>query len=161
MLRFLSRQFSIKFNAEFAVKPSDKPIVMKVLSRTILVAEDDEDSRAVLRTFLEMEGYRVLEAKNGEEAVEVARRAHPDLIIIDLNMPILSGIAASEQIRQSQELSQIPILTNSASGRYGMELFLNIGKLGGGYLEYIPKPFNLDYLGELIKTIMLKHRKAT
>ena len=134
---------------------------MKDLNSTILIAEDNEDSRAVLRTFLELEGYRVLEARDGEEAVEVARRAQPDLIIIDLNMPKLGGIAASEQIRQSDELSEVPILTNSASGKYGMELFLNVGKLGGGYLEYIPKPFNFEYLSELIETILLKTKKAT
>lgn len=128
--------------------------------KVILVAEDDEDSRVVLRTFLEMEGFRVLEARNGEEAVQIARHSKPDLIIIDLNMPVLGGIAASEQIRQSSELSEIPILTNSSSGKYGMELFLNVGKLGSGYLEYIPKPFNFEYLAELIHTILLKTKKA-
>jgi CheY-like chemotaxis protein len=133
---------------------------MKNSNSTILIAEDNEDSRAMLRTFLELKGYRVLEARDGEEAVEIARFAQPDLIIIDLNMPKLGGIAASEQIRQFDKLSQVPILTNSASGKYGMELFLNVGKLGGGYLEYIPKPFNFEYLSELIETILLKTKKA-
>jgi CheY-like chemotaxis protein len=127
---------------------------------TILVAEDNEDSLVMIRTFLELRGYRVVEARNGEEAVEVARSAQPDLIMIDLNMPKLGGIAASERIRQFEPLSEVPILTNSSSGKFGIELFLNVGKLGGGYLEYIPKPFNLDYLAELIETVLLKTKKA-
>ena len=140
---------------------NNESVGMKDSGSTILFAEDNEDSRAVLRTFLELEGYRVLEARDGEEAVEVARRAQPDLSIIDLNMPKLGGIAASEQIRQFDRLSEVPILTNSSSGKHGMELFLNVGKLGDGYLEYIPKPFNFDYLSELIETILLKTKKAT
>lgn len=128
-------------------------------NNTILVAEDEEESLIMLRTFLELEGYRVLVARNGEEAVEVACSAQPDLIMIDLNMPKLGGIAASERIRRFKSLREVPILTNSSSGRYGMELFLNVEKLGGGYLEYIPKPFNLTYLAELIETILNDNKK--
>ena len=127
---------------------------------TILVAEDDEDSRIMLRTFLELQGYEVIEAGDGEEAVKAACSAEPDLIIMDLNMPKLGGIAATEKIRQCNKLSQVPILTNSSSGKFGMEFFLNVEKLGDGYLEYIPKPFNLDYLAELIETILLRNQKA-
>ena len=127
---------------------------------TILIAEDEEDSRVMLRTFLELEGYQVVEAHNGEEAVKIACSAQPDLIIMDLNMPKLGGVAATQQIRQCNKLSHVPILTNSSSGKFGMELFLNVEKLGGGYLEYIPKPFNLEYLAELIETILLKTQKA-
>ncbi len=144
----------------FSRYSNEKSVGMKDLNSTILIAEDNEDSRAVLRTFLELEGYRVLEACDGEEAVEVARRAQPDLIIIDLNMPKLGGFAAAEQIRQCENLREVPILTNSASGKFGMELFFNIENLGDGYLEYIPKPFNLEYLEELIETILLKTKKA-
>ena len=132
----------------------------KLRKGTILVVDDDEDSRVMLRTFLELEGYRIVEAGDGEEAVKIACSVQPDLIIMDLNMPKLGGIAASEQIRQFHTLSDVPILTNSSSGKYGMELFLNVSKLGGGYLEYIPKPFNFEYLSELIETILLKTKKA-
>ncbi len=127
---------------------------------TILIAEDNEDSLAMLRTFLELQGYRVVEARDGKEAVEVACSTQPDLIIIDLNMPNLDGIAAAQQIRQFKELSEVPILSNSSSGKFGMEFFLNIEKLGGGYSEYIPKPFNLKHLAELIETILPKTKKA-
>jgi CheY-like chemotaxis protein len=127
---------------------------------TILVVDDDEDSRVMLRTFLELEGYRIVEAGDGEEAVKIACSVQPDLIIMDLNMPKLGGIAATKKIRQCNKLSQVPILTNSSSGKFGMEFFLNVEKLGGGYLEYIPKPFNLEHLAELIETILLRTQKA-
>ena len=133
---------------------------MENLSSTILIAEDNEDSRDMLKTFLELQGYRVVEARDGEEAVKVACSAHPDLIIMDLNMPNLGGIAASEKIRRCEKMGEVPILTNSSSGKFGMDFFLNVGKLGGGYVEYIPKPFNLDYLAELIETVLLKTRKT-
>ncbi len=78
----------------------------------------------------------------------------------DLNMPKLNGLGASEKIRQIEKLSDVPILTNSASGKHGIEFYLNIEKLGGGYLEYLPKPFNLESLAQLIETILLKTKKA-
>jgi two-component system phosphate regulon response regulator PhoB len=134
--------------------------VMNISDITILVAEDNEESRIMLRTFLELQGYRVVEARDGEEAVKVACSAQPDLIIMDLNMPKLNGIEASEQIRQHKELNKVPIFTNSSSGKFGMDLFLNTDKLGDGYLEYIPKPFNFDYLVEQIKTVLLKTKNA-
>jgi CheY-like chemotaxis protein len=83
----------------------------------------------------------------------------PDLIIMDLNMPKLNGFDAAEQIRQCETLKEIPIFANSSSGKHGMDLFLNAGKLGAGYFEYIPKPFDLEYLAELIRTVLLKTKK--
>lgn len=137
------------------------PLFMNVsLNSTILVAEDNEDSRLMLRTFLELQGYRVVEAADGEEAVKLACSTQPDLIIMDLNMPKLGDIAATEKIRQCKKLNKVPILANSSSGKFGMELFLNIEKLSGGYLEYIPKPFNFEYLVELIETVLPNTKKT-
>lgn len=127
---------------------------------TILVAEDNDDSRAMLRTFLELQGFRVVEASNGEDAVKLACNSNPDLILMDLNMPNLDGLSASVQIRQVGKLMDVPIITNSASGKSGMEFFLNLGKLGDGYLEYIPKPFDLEGLAKQIKTILRKTKKT-
>ncbi len=80
--------------------------------QTILVAEDNEDSRAMLRVFLEGQGYKTVEAKNGREAVEVAGFTLPDLILMDLNIPKLDGIAAAKQIREQSELCCVPIIAN-------------------------------------------------
>lgn len=128
-------------------------------SYTILVVEDHDDSREMLRLFLELKGYNVVEACDGEEAVDVACLVKPDLILMDLNMPKLGGLEASQKIRQCETLSNVPIFANSSSGIHGIKLFLDIAKLGTGYTEYIPKPFNIDYLGELIKTALAKSKK--
>jgi CheY-like chemotaxis protein len=127
---------------------------------TILIAEDDEASRLMLRFFLESLDYTVVEAKNGEEAVRVAQFEKPDLILMDLNMPLLDGITAAVTIRQLSELSDVPIIANSAEGSYGIDLFLNIKQMGEGYISYITKPINLDDLVQLIETVLLKVPKA-
>jgi len=92
--------------------------------KTILVAEDNKDSRAMLRFFLEDLGYKVVEAENGKKAVVAAIFFLPDLILMDLNMPELDGISATKQIRQHDKLCYVPLIANSAEGNRGIELFL-------------------------------------
>lgn len=126
----------------------------------ILVAEDNDDSRLLLRAFLESLDYRVIEAGNGEEAVELTQRKRPDLILMDLNMPVLDGISAAMVIRRLVHLSDIPILAISADGGRGIDLFLNIREMGNGFIGYVTKPINLDDLAEQIMTVLLRVRKA-
>jgi CheY-like chemotaxis protein len=117
----------------------------------ILIAEDNEDSRLMLRTFVESLGHRVTEAKNGRDAVEAVRLLRPDLILMDLNMPVLDGAAAVRYLRAQPDLRDIPILANSADGLRGIDLFSNFSSLGRAYLEYTAKPFNLQSLAEQIE----------
>lgn len=125
----------------------------------ILIAEDNEDSRLMLRTFLESLEYNVVEAENGEEAIRLTRQEQPDLILMDLNMPELDGITAATVIRNFTELGDVPILATSGDGGRGIELFLNIKMLGEGYISYITKPINLEDLAEQIKTALLGVQK--
>lgn len=127
---------------------------------SILLAEDDDASREMLCFFLKSFGCEVIEARNGMEAVYLARERHPDLILMDLNMPRLDGITASVTIRQLAHLSNVPILAASGDGGRGINLFLNIEKLGKGYVEYIAKPIDLDYLIERIKNALQIVQKA-
>jgi CheY-like chemotaxis protein len=113
-------------------------------ARTILIADDDEDIRAMLSIFLRDEGYRVLEAANGREALEVAQHARPDLILMDLNMPVMDGNAAAEQIRRRQELNDVPIVFISAHGDLGIKLFSDLNKFGAGPIEYLTKSFEVQ-----------------
>lgn len=126
----------------------------KLPQPSILIAEDDADSRLMLRLFLERLNYNVIEAKNGEEAVRLAEQEKPDLILMDLNMPVMDGVTAATVIRNFTELSNIPIIAVSAYGELGMGLFLNLEQLGEGFIEYITKPINLDSLAEQIETIL-------
>lgn len=118
---------------------------------TILVAEDHDDSREFLRVFLEGEGFNVIEAENGAEAVRLARRQCPDLLLMDLHMPELDGVAAVNQIRS---LCDVPILAMSGDGQRGMELFLNIDESANGYVHYLTKPLNLNELLEQINLLL-------
>ncbi len=118
---------------------------------TILVAEDHDDSRELLRVFLEGEGFNVVEAKNGAEAVSLARQQCPDLILTDLHMPELDGVAAINEIRN---LCDVPILAMSGDGQRGMELFLNINETLAGYVHYLTKPLNLNELMEQINMLL-------
>ncbi len=122
-----------------------------MLSVTIVLAVDHDDSRELLRIFLEGEGFNVVEAKNGAEAVSLARQQCPDLILTDLHMPELDGVAAINQIRS---LCDVPILAMSGDGRRGMELFLNIDESANGYVHYLTKPLNLNELMEQINMLL-------
>ena len=121
----------------------------------ILIAEDHAESRELLRVLLEGSGYRVLQAEDGLEAVELAKREHPDLILTDLHMPGLNGVEAILRIREIPALHDVPILAMSGDGLVGMELFLNIDRIGGGFIDYIAKPFNLDSILEQINELLV------
>ena len=121
----------------------------------ILVAEDHAESRELLRVLLETSGYRVILAEDGLEAVELAERERPDLILTDLHMPGLNGVEAIRRIRENPALHDIPILAMSGDGLVGMELFLNIDRIGGGFIDYIAKPFNLDSILEQINELLI------
>src|SRR5215210_3008319 len=87
---------------------------------TILVVDDFDDTRLLLRTWLERKGFRVVEAENGNQAVSQAESILPDLIIMDLEMPELDGLSATRKIRQVKALEKTPVVAVSA---YGAEQF--------------------------------------
>ena len=122
---------------------------------TIMVAEDFDDTRAILRKALETNGYEVMEASNGQEAVEMVWQQCPDLILMDLNMPLLDGLAATEQIRQCKELCRdVTILAITAYDTYGMKE----AALEAGCDGYLTKPIELDNLQKIIDRILASHR---
>ena len=119
---------------------------------TILVAEDDEDNRLVMKMLLELRGYRVVVAANGHEALELAARERPDLMLMDLRMPLLNGLAAARQLRQHQlpHLRRVPVIALSA---YDPAQHRNVA-LAAGCNEYVTKPINYDLLEQLIKDLL-------
>lgn len=121
----------------------------------ILVAEDERDIRELIAFTLEFGGHKVITAANGQEAVELARLHRPDLIILDVRMPKMSGYEACRILKSQEETRTIPVVFLSAKGqeaeiRQGME---------AGADAYIIKPFAPDELIQQIQVILSRYSK--
>jgi CheY-like chemotaxis protein len=117
----------------------------------ILVVDDNEVNREILSTFLGFSGYSVIEASNGLEAVAVATSKCPDLIIMDLSMPVMDGFGAVELLRKVPEVCHVPVIACTAHDDPTHRL--QAEKVG--FNEFLPKPIDfrrLDYmLGQFLK----------
>ncbi|HWW75792.1 MAG TPA: response regulator [Pyrinomonadaceae bacterium] len=115
----------------------------------VLVVEDFEDNRFMMRRLLEMSGYRVVEAVNGNQAVEMAASERPDIILMDLSLPQLDGLAATRRIRTQEGLGRVPIVAVSAhdSADFHAEA------LAAGCNEYVTKPIDFDQLVQLLSRL--------
>jgi CheY-like chemotaxis protein len=118
--------------------------------RTILLVEDFDDTRLMMKLWLAKNGYRVIEAENGEEAVSAAERERPDLILMDMMMPGLNGLDATRRIREYQALSRTPIVAVSA---YGADEYRSLA-IDAGCDEYVSTPFEPNELAGLIATLI-------
>jgi two-component system cell cycle response regulator DivK len=124
--------------------------------KLFLLVEDFEDSRFMMRRLLEMSGYEVVEASDGEQAVELAVQKQPALIFMDLSQPKLDGLAATRQIRQHQNMGHTPIVAISAHDSPESRT----EALDAGCDEYVTKPIDFDQVGELIERFLPKERQA-
>jgi two-component system, cell cycle response regulator DivK len=118
--------------------------------RLFLVVEDFEDSRFMMRQLLELAGYRVVEATDGEEAIKLAVAEQPELILMDLSLPKLDGLAATRRIRQEDGLGQVPIVAVSAHDSPGSRS----EALAAGCDEYVTKPIDFDQLSTLLSRLL-------
>jgi len=124
--------------------------------QTVLVVDDFDDTRLLLRTWLERRGFSVVEATNGIDAVTRAEHDSPDLIIMDVQMPKLDGLSATRRIREIQQLSSVPIVAVSA---YGADQFREQA-LAAGCNEYVSTPFEPRALEGIIRSLLGMSRKA-
>lgn len=118
--------------------------------RTILVVDDFDDTRLLLKTWLERKGFNVVEAENGKQAIATAQAMLPDLIIMDVHMPELDGLSATRMIRSLKELDGIPVVAVSA---YGAQQF-RADALAAGCNEYVSTPFEPDNLESVIRSFL-------
>ena len=116
------------------------------LTPTIMIVEDYDDTRLLLKQAMELLGYSVLEACNGQEAVEISDREHPDLILMDLDLPILDGIAATQMIRQQEHMGHVPIVAVTA---YPLA-YSHVKAFAKGCNEYMSKPIDISELARLV-----------
>jgi DNA-binding response OmpR family regulator len=115
--------------------------------KTILICEDDQDLRQLVRAVLG-EGYRFLEAHDGDEALELALRKRPDLIILDLMMPGRSGLDVLDQLREQLPAEKTRVIVMSAWGH------ADEAALSAGADRFVPKPFEADELSAIVKDVL-------
>jgi CheY-like chemotaxis protein len=118
--------------------------------KTVLVADDKAPGRELLRTILEQSGHRVFEASDGIEALRNAREIVPDLIILDLHMPLLDGFGVLKELKQDQRFAATPIIALTASAMQGDRE----RALSAGFTTYIAKPISLSALRSEIQHLL-------
>lgn len=134
------------FKRDDVSKPA-QPIEPKFL---ILVVDDSADNLAVISLNLQQQGYRVVTAGNGEDAVNVATQTHPNLILMDINLPALDGLGATRRIRENENLRDIPVIAVTAFGTEGFQrAAYDVGVSG-----YLTKPIDLDRMNQLIARLL-------
>lgn len=122
---------------------------------TILVAEDERDIRDLIVFTLQISGYNVVQVPNGAEAVKKASEIYPDLILMDVRMPKMTGYEACEVLKRQDDTKHIPVVFLSAKGQ---EAEISTG-LELGAEEYFLKPFAPDDLSERVNKILTKYGK--
>lgn len=121
-----------------------------VTQRLILVAEDSADSAVSISLHLQQTGYQVVMANDGEEAVKIAALTRPDLILMDLSMPVLDGLGATRRIREESPSQYIPIIAITAFSTSG---FLQAAH-DAGVDGYLTKPIDFKRMDDLIKALL-------
>jgi two-component system cell cycle response regulator DivK len=117
------------------------------VTKRILVVEDQEDLRSVLRTLLTGSGYEMIEAADGEEGVAKAKAERPDLILMDIQMPMLDGYEATRQIKADADLARTPIIAVSSFAMKGDEEKAR----ASGCNSYVTKPYSPMQLLRVIR----------
>ena len=121
----------------------------------ILIAEDERDIRDLVAFTLRFSGHEVITANNGEEAIEAARLEKPDLILMDVRMPRMTGYEACEILKADPQMKTIPVVFLSAKGQ---EAEIQTG-LSAGAEEYLLKPFVPAELSERVAEMLQKYHK--
>ncbi|HSL53864.1 MAG TPA: response regulator [Pyrinomonadaceae bacterium] len=117
----------------------------------VLLVEDFDDTRLFMRLELEEQGFIVFEAENGQVAVETAAREKPDVILMDLTLPLMDGFTATKLIRQNDELKNVPIIAITAH----KENDFRSDAKASGFDAYVTKPIDVNWLTELIAGLMI------
>lgn len=118
--------------------------------RIVLVVDDAEDARMFMRLALERLGYIVFEAEDGEQALEVVERVRPHVILMDLSLPVMDGLEATQRIRATEGLNEVTVIAVTA--HQGTD-FRQEAK-GAGFDAYVTKPVDVHSLDELIRGLL-------
>jgi CheY-like chemotaxis protein len=144
----------VNLTEETYIQEEAEAVVQKIEKATVLLVEDTEDNRQMMRRLLEMSGYQVVEATNGKEAVDVASAERPQIILMDLSLPLIDGLAATRRIRNLPGLGKVPIVAVSA---HDTADFHNEA-LSAGCDAYITKPIDYPQLEDIVGRLLSKSR---
>ena len=122
----------------------------------ILVAEDNAVNRELLRELLEVRGYRVLEACNGQEALRMIEETKPELLLLDIGMPVLDGFGVIRKIRENPRLAPLPVVAVTAYAMRGDREKI----LASGFDGYLSKPLNPSSLTEELDRLLTKSAQS-
>ena len=117
----------------------------------VLLVEDDEDTRLVMRLQLEEQGFIVLEAADGQVGVDLAIDESPDVVLMDLTLPVMDGFHAATRIREHNSLRDIPIIAVTAHH----ETDFRSDAQTSGFSAYVTKPIDFNFLKELIEGLLV------
>ena len=115
------------------------------MAQTLMIVDDDPQLMRVLAMFFDLEGYHVIQARNGREALDMLQEYSPDLILLDLMMPEVGGEEVVRQIRANRKLSHVPVVIFTAAETRADEL------MAAGASSFIAKPFSLDGLRDTVE----------
>ena len=115
-----------------------------------LIVEDNDKNRKLMRDVLHFKGYRLAEADTGEEGVRLARACHPDLILMDIQLPGISGITAFRQIREDPAPETIPVIAETASAMTQDRQTI----MAAGFEGYLSKPLNVKAFIETVRQML-------
>ena len=120
------------------------------MTKRILVVEDQEDNRQILRDLLGSAGYKIIEAENGEEALAAVAKQRPDLILMDIQLPVMDGYEATRRLKADPALKTIPIIVVTSDALSGDE-----GKArAAGCDAYVTKPYSPRQLLAKVKEFL-------
>jgi two-component system, cell cycle response regulator DivK len=136
--------------------PPLPPLAFDPSAKTVLIVEDNELNMKLVRDLLEVRGYRILQTREGIEALKLARDHRPDLILMDIQLPEVSGLEVTKWIKEDDNLRSIPIVAVTAFAMKGDAERI----LESGCEDYIPKPIEVMPFLATVDRIITKHAAA-
>ena len=118
--------------------------------KTVLIVEDNELNMRLFHDIMEMQGYNILQTTNGMDALKLTRRHRPDLIVMDIQLPEVSGLEVTKWIKEDDDLRSTPIIAVTAFALKGDESKI----LEGGCEAYLAKPISITHLLETVESFL-------
>jgi CheY-like chemotaxis protein len=136
---------------------NEMAIIMTEIKPRILIAEDFEENRVALKLILKHTGFDVIESQDGQQAIEAVRREEPDLVLMDITLPVIDGLQATREIRNDEKFKWLPIIIISAHDDDEVRRQADEAGASG----YISKPVEIEELKKLIEGCLTVGRHSS